>query len=233
MRSLLGSSALVSAALVTLACSGRHTLTPTERRLGYCRDKTLALIAAAGDPTDPATPLTEQPIDASACNAVERSYPIEDHSHVPVCDPVEYSSNPPSSGHHYPVFPEYRVYDDAIPSGFWVHSLEHGGVVFTYSCTDCEDEVSQAEAIVVETEPAPACCSPEGCPSTATNQLLMTPDPGLPTRWAASSWGFTLTADCFEPEIFQEFVSAHRDNGAPETVCENTDATDVTRPGPD
>jgi len=233
MRAWFGGSALIASTLLALACSGTSEVTPAARRLGYCRDQTPGLLAAAGEPTDPVAPLTEQAIDGSACNALERSYPLEDPSHVPVCSAVEYGTNPPSSGHHYPLFPEYGVYADAIPRGFWVHSMEHGGVVFTYSCTDCADEVSQAGALVAETEPAAACCTAAGCASAETNQLLLTPDPGLSTRWAASSWGFTLTADCFEPTIFRDFASAHRDNGAPEKICENTYATDVTRPGPE
>jgi hypothetical protein len=233
MRSWLGPAALIASTLATLACSGRHELTPEARRLGYCRGRTPALIAAAGEPSEPVAALTEEPLPGSECNAVERSYPLADPSHVAVCSPVEYGTNPPSSGHHYPLFPEYRVYDDAIPRGFWVHSMEHGGVVFTYSCGDCDDEVSQAAALIAATEPAAACCTAAGCASTVTNQLLMTPDPGLSTRWAASSWGFTLTADCFEPAIFRDFANAHRDNGAPEMICDNTYATDVTEPGPD
>lgn len=241
MRSWLGPSAVIAWALVTQACagrtqacSGRDELIPAARELGYCGDLTPGLIAAAGEPTEPVAPLTEQVLDGSACNAVERSYPLADASHVPVCSAVEYGTNPPSSGHHYPVYPEFRVYDDPIPRGFWVHAIEHGGVVFTYSRTNCDDdEVNQARALMAETEPAAACCTAAGCASTVTNQLLLTPDPGLSTRWAASSWGFTLTADCFEPAIFRAFLSTHRDNGAPEVICENTYATDVSRLGPD
>ena len=249
MRFRLGRSALIASALGALACSGAGEASidgwsdgqfaRAARRVipalgqGYCHELTQALIAAAGDPTDPVAPLTEQAIDGSACNAVERSYPLADSTHVPVCSDVEYATNPPSSGHHYALFPKYQVYDDAIPRGFWVHALEHGGVVFTYSCTDCGDEVSQAKTLIAATKPAAACCSAAGCASTETNQLLMTPDPGIPTRWAASSWGFTLTADCFEPSVFGDFLAAHRDNGAPELICENTYATDVTFPGLD
>jgi len=201
---------------------------------GYCRGNTAALIAAAGDPAEPAVPLTEQPIAGSACNAVERSYALTDSSHVPPCSAVEYSTNPPSSGHHYGNFPAYAVYEYAIPRGFWVHPMEHGGVVFTYSCTDCADDVAAATQLIADTAPSASCCTASGCADTVTNQLLMTPDPGIPTRWAAASWGFTLTADCFEPDVFANFVQAHRDSGvAPELICSNTYATDVTQPGPE
>jgi Protein of unknown function (DUF3105) len=111
--------------------------------------------------------------------------------------------------------------------------MEHGGVVFTYSCTDCDDEVMQAAALIAKTGIDPLCCTASGCSSTDTNQLLMTPDPGIPTRWAATAWGFTLTADCFESDVFANFIASHRNNSqAPELICDNAYATDVTKPAP-
>jgi hypothetical protein len=227
MLTLFGRSALV---LCVLGCSGGPDITPGTKADGYCGTKTPGLLAAAGKPTNPVAPLTEEPVAGSSCNAVERSYPIASATHVEVCSSVDYGTNPPSSGHHYPLFPQYGVYDNAIPRGFWVHSLEHGGVVFTYSCKDCAMEVDAATSLIASIGPAPICCSAAGCASTVSNQIVMTPDAGIPTRWAASSWGFTLTADCFEPEIFQNFVVSQRDNGSPELICDNTFATDVTQP---
>jgi len=237
MRTRRGGSILLLSALAALGCSSPdHPVEsgPTPYKNGYCGDKTPALLAAAGDPAEPATPLTEQLIDGSACNAVERSYDVTSSTHTAApCDPVEYSSNPPSSGHHYGIWPRYGAYEYAIPRGFWVHPMEHGGVVFTYSCTDCRDEVQAATQLIEDTAPAPACCTASGCPDSATNQLILTPDPGIPTRWAAAAWTFTLTADCFEPDVFANFIEAHRDSGAaPELVCSNT-STDVTQPGPE
>jgi len=60
--------------------------------------------------------------------------------------------------------------------------------------------------------------------------MLLTPDPGIPTRWAASAWGYSLTADCFEPEVFKSFAEEYRGLG-PEQICANTYALDVSQPG--
>jgi len=197
---------------------------------GYCNDVTPSLIAAAGDPEMATAPVAEEPVEGSACNAVVRTYPLDSASHVPVCSAVTYGTNPPSSGHHYPVFPKFGVYDYAIPRGFYVHSLEHGGMVMTYSCTDCAGEVAEAQKLV-KTQPIEAACCPGGSCDDATNRMLLTPDPGIPTRWAASAWGFTLTADCFEPAVFKSFADLYRGQG-PELICSNTYATDVSQPGP-
>jgi hypothetical protein len=41
--------------------------------------------------------------------------------------------------------------------------------------------------------------------------------------------GFSLTADCFEPEVFKTFADAYRGQ-APENICSNTYAIDVSAP---
>lgn len=243
MRSRLGLIPGLIAAFTLPACGGEDgpgtspgTDNPgvTQTVDGYCEDKTPALIAAAGDPEVAAAPLTEEPIEGSVCNAVVRTYPLESASHVGVCSPVAYTTNPPASGPHYGIFPKFGVYEYAIPRGFYVHSLEHGGVVVTYSCEGCESEVAQAETLVKTLAIEPACCSGGSCDG-ATNRMLLTPDPGIPTAWAASAWGaypinagFVLTADCFEPDVFKSFAESHRGLG-PEQICSNTYATDVSQ----
>jgi hypothetical protein len=237
MRLTFGSLALVASLAGSLGCSeGDFELGPCGKPWpaeanGYCGGTTRELIAAAGDPVAPAEPLTEQAVEGSACNAVERSFPLEIEEHLPPCSPVEHQTNPPSSGMHYGLFPAFGSFEQPIPRGFAVHGLEHGGVTIGYSCAARADEVARAKDLVSALEVSPLCCSTDGCPSSATNQLLLTPDPGLGSAWAAASWGFTLTADCFEPEVFEAFAEAHR-NQAPERICSNGAATDVTRPAP-
>jgi hypothetical protein len=191
---------------------------------GMCGSKTPDLVNGSGTPENPATSLSETPVATSDCNAVEREYPLEYPLHTPeLCVDIDYSTNPPCTGTHYGTWPAYRVYDEAIPRGFWVHALEHGAVALTYSCTDCEDEVALADALLADVGADPVCVA-GGQPSRRT---LLTPDPRLDARWAASSWGFTLTADCFEPEVFRAFIDAHRGHG-PEGVC--GDGLDVSQP---
>ncbi|HEX6276526.1 MAG TPA: DUF3105 domain-containing protein [Polyangiaceae bacterium] len=191
---------------------------------GYCGDATESLVTGSGTPANPAAPLTETPSAGSACGAVEREFAHEPPNHTPeLCVEIDYSTNPPCTGTHYGTWAAYRVYDEPIPRGFWVHGLEHGAVTLTYSCTDCEAEVAVAEALLADVGPDPACVS-RGQP---TRRTLLAPDPRLDTRWAASSWGFTLTADCFEPEVFRAFIEAHRGHGL-EDVC--SDGLDVSEP---
>lgn len=47
---------------------------------------------------------------------------------------IEYNSNPPTSGQHFPVWAKKGVYDRVISDGYLIHSLEHGYVVISYNC---------------------------------------------------------------------------------------------------
>ncbi|OGE32521.1 hypothetical protein A3C59_01470 [Candidatus Daviesbacteria bacterium RIFCSPHIGHO2_02_FULL_36_13] len=61
---------------------------------------------------------------------------IEDlgREHINDISKIEYNSNPPTSGTHFPVWAKKGVYDRVISDGHLVHSLEHGYVVISYNC---------------------------------------------------------------------------------------------------
>lgn len=146
--------------------------------------------------------------DAGKCGAVEATLPLEGagHTNAP-CDPVTYASNPPSSGTHYGIWTEFKTYDAPVPEGFWVHSLEHGAVVITYNCPGgCAAEIAAAQAMI-DSLPVDPLCYPSG--GTSLRRVVMTADPHLTTRFAASAWGFTLRAACFDPVPFRAFALAH------------------------
>jgi hypothetical protein len=48
--------------------------------------------------------------------------------------------------------------------------------------------------------------------------VILLPDPDLDVRWAASSWGFTIKANCFDPVAFGQFVTDHYRQGR-EDLC--------------
>ncbi|HZU83441.1 MAG TPA: DUF3105 domain-containing protein [Polyangiaceae bacterium] len=133
-----------------------------------------------------------------------------------VCSQVTYGTKPPSSGDHYPIWAAYETYAAAIPEGYWVHDLEHGAVVVSYDCPGgCAADVAAAQAWI-DALPGDPLCDPEaGDPRL---RVLMTPDPNLDVRFAASAWGWTLRADCFDPVAFSAFFQAHYGQG-PEALC--------------
>jgi len=156
------------------------------------------------------------------CQATVASHPIEGGQHMPVCAPLSYGTNPPSSGNHYPVWAAYQTYERPFPRGFWVHSLEHGAVVFTYNCPGgCADEVADVQAFI---DGLPADCGAKA------RRVILTPDPDLDVRFAASAWGHTLRAHCFDRDAFSTFFTAHYDR-APESICGGgEDPTEICGP---
>ena len=139
-----------------------------------------------------------------ACNAIEGAL------HQPICSPLTYGTNPPSSGNHYPIWAAYKTYAAPFLPGFWVHDLEHGAVVLTYNCPGgCADDVVRIQAFI---DKLPADCG------TPPRRIVLLPDPDLDVRFAASAWGYTLKAACFEEASFGAFVAAHYGQGL-EDIC--------------
>jgi uncharacterized protein DUF3105 len=173
---------------------------------------TAGIGGTAGVGGSPATPVGDGGV--GECNAsVVESTPIS-ATHRTQCSALSYSTNPPSGGDHYAIWAAYQSYDFALPAGYLVHSLEHGAVVFWYNCPDgCPDEVAQVEEFIAALPQDPLCAS-AGVPRRA----VLVPSPELGSRWAASAWGFALTADCFDAQAFGAFYEEHYGRG-PEELC--------------
>src|SRR5204862_5171936 len=77
---------------------------------------------------------------------IGRVEPDEGNDHAADGSPLQFASDPPSSGNHYPVWLTTGVYDTPQPTGNWVHSLEHGYIVLLYACPNgCPDLVAQLQ----------------------------------------------------------------------------------------
>jgi hypothetical protein len=151
-----------------------------------------------------------EPVPDAACPVFVEAHAIEGNLHMATCSPLTFGTNPPSSGNHYAIWAAYRTYTQPFLPGFWVHSLEHGAVVIGYHCDGgCPDEVARAQAFID--------ALPNDCGAPARRVILL-PNPDLDVRFAASAWGFTLRADCFDEPTFAAFVAAHYAQ-APENIC--------------
>lgn len=149
-------------------------------------------------------------LEDSACVLEVGEHPIEGADHVADCAVVSYGTNPPSSGPHYFTWGAFGVYEHPLPRGFWVHAMEHGAVVLGYR----EDLASEADVSAAR-ELAGKAADPD---CSGAPRVILTPDPELDVEWAASAWGHTLRASCFDAEAFDCFFDAHVGNG-PEQVC--------------
>ena len=156
------------------------------------------------------------------CGTIELAFPVVGGAHVPVCSPVTYNSNPPTSGPHYPNWAKFQTFAAPIGRPFWVHNLEHGAIVIAYNCPDgCAQDVEALQAMLAA-RPADASCT-----AAVRNRFVITPDPLLDTKFAASAWGFALRSDCFDLAALSDFIDAHYAQG-PEDVC--TDGINVLDP---
>lgn len=60
---------------------------------------------------------------------------------------IDYNSNPPTSGKHFPIWAKPGVYDRVISDGYLIHSLEHGYIVISYNCEKKVSRVPQVPQI--------------------------------------------------------------------------------------
>ena len=147
------------------------------------------------------------------CETVTCSYPLEVGVHVPTCSPISFTTNPPTSGPHYPIWALFQEYAQAVPRGFWIHSMEHGAVALAYDCPGgCAADVAKLEAIVAAQPQDPLCVAP------VTARVVLTPDPALDAPIAAAAWGHALRAQCVDAPLVEAFVVAHYAQ-APEDEC--------------
>ena len=158
--------------------------------------------------------------DAGACGVTTRHFDITEANHVPQGSPLSYPSNPPSGGNHYGIWVTWGVHKVQIPTGNWVHNLEHGGVALLYRCASraaCPELAAKVEALAASLPSDPRCvASGEG----VKTRVLVLPDPELPdgVQVAAAAWGFTLVARCLDEASMRDFFVAHEGRG-PEDIC--------------
>jgi hypothetical protein len=199
-------------ALSLTACADDSPVGPTRLdRSSFCGDKNDIAFAPSAAPLDD-EPLSHIDVEGSSCAAYEREYAIASSPHLPDCAKVSYGTDPPTSGPHYGNWAAFQTYTRPVPRGYYVHSMEHGAVVIVYSCSDCDDEIAAAQAMIDELPLDPACTE------AVRRRIILTPDPLLQARWAAAAWGHSLEADCFDLPAFRGFVEAHYALG-PENFC--------------
>ncbi|OGM06141.1 hypothetical protein A2125_02325 [Candidatus Woesebacteria bacterium GWB1_43_5] len=78
---------------------------------------------------------------------------------------IEYNSNPPTSGKHFPMWAKKGMYDRLISDGYLIHSLEHGYVIVSYDCSNLATSYSLLATALAHDEPTQQ--------STDSGQLLM------------------------------------------------------------
>lgn len=131
--------------------------------------------------------------------------PDEGRTHVEPGTPITYKSYPPASGTHYGTTAPYRFHDTPVEPGFWIHNLEHGGIVILYNCPeDCPALKNQLRGLYNK-----------ATPSSAFRQVKLTivPDTKIPSRLAVLSWDRKLELQDYDEGTILRYYDASLDRG--------------------
>jgi hypothetical protein len=116
---------------------------------------------------------------------------------------VTYDHTPPAGGQHWPaqaggVYGWLRcgVYTEPVPNEFAVHSEEHGAVWLTYLPAASPADVARLAAL-----------------ATGNDYVLVSPYPGQPGTFMASTWGAQLAVDAADDPRLAAFVKAYAGGG--------------------
>jgi hypothetical protein len=146
--------------------------------------------------------------DAHKCGPGVDTPALEGDTHVPAGTAVSYANNPPHSGSHWPNPMPWGSYDPALAREYWVHNLEHGGIVLAYNCPGgCAAEVDQLKAIRNGLKPD----------YYNAVRVIVTPDATMPRKFAALSWGWRWQSDTLDADLVRCFIAARYDQ-APESL---------------
>lgn len=219
MSPLARSAVSVGAALLAMAaCSDDEEGRPaTVADAGV--DRVVARPSVGPAPSPPSSPTGPPPdgeIDAS-CKVTIDTPSIVPSTHVPEGTDIAYTSNPPSSGPHYPRWAAFQEFSEPVADGYLVHSMEHGAVVLFYSCDllpagTCPSVVAGLRAIR-DALPADPICDP-----SVRVRVIIVPRPKLDVPVAAAAWGWTYRAACLDEPSLAQFVRDHYGK-APENFC--------------
>jgi hypothetical protein len=144
------------------------------------------------------------------CPGQIREVANEGSLHVAEGSPLSFTSNPPASGNHYPIWTRFEAFDpEVVPRGYWVHNLEHGGVALLYRPDTDEGTIEQLQAVYGTLPNDPACDHP---------RALITADPELDDAIAVVAWNWVLEATCVDQAQILDFLEQHRGQ-APEDIC--------------
>lgn len=120
---------------------------------------------------------------------------------------IKYNSNPPTSGPHLETWVKPGMYTSPQSEGELIHSLEHGYVIISYKCVDCETLQTQLESLAKRKK---------------LFKLIVVPRPQLDTTIALTAWGaidkFDSPAGGFDEQRIERFIDYYRDHGPEKTM---------------
>ncbi len=126
-----------------------------------------------------------------------QTFADQGNAHLPRADSLfdGYNSDPPTSGPHAPMRPNWGVHPRPIPKVLQVHALEDGGVLVQYHCPNgCPELVEQLASVV----------------RRYSSEVILAPYPGMPRRIALTAWTRLDGFDEFDEARIVRFIEKFR-----------------------
>jgi hypothetical protein len=141
-----------------------------------------------------------------------RQVVLETANHVDEGAPLSYRNKPPSSGVHWGTLPqayEYRMYDQPLSPGRWVHMLEHGAVVVLSRPDLCDATCVQQLGEFYDSAPRSSI--------VPVRHLAITPYQNMDHAIAVVGWGYVDEMDQMDKDrVLADFKSKVDASTAPE-----------------
>lgn len=136
---------------------------------------------------------------AARCTVTEQRPAGSTHTE----EPVQYETNPPTSGSHSPTPAEDGTYPADGPPKVeqTVHSLEHGRINIQYKPGTPDERIAQLETVADE----------EVKGTSGYHTLLFQNQTSMTPAVAATGWGRVLTCDSWNDQVFDAIRAFRRD----------------------
>lgn len=137
---------------------------------------------------------------ASCKSSTSFHSPEANHTHLAVGTIVPTWGDFPAAGNHWGAWAKWNtVYTKPVKRGFYLHNLEHGGVVLSYGCSSPTESAECAEA-AANLEALKA--------ASGETRVIITPDPDQPALYGVRAWRFGMLADCYDESRLLDFLSS-------------------------
>ncbi len=142
---------------------------------------------------------------AAGCTRSRWHTPEVGHTHIAVGTDPDHSDRFASSGDHWGAWAPWGVtYEKPVWRGFFIHGLEHGGIVLSYGCASADESAAckTARDNLVSLQQM-----------FGQHRVLITPDPNQPQLYGVRTWRWAYSSDCFVADEMLGFMTLHFRNG--------------------
>lgn len=135
---------------------------------------------------------------ASCSSSTSFHTPETGHNHLRVGTQVSTWGDFPAAGNHWGAWAKWNTtYTKPVKRGWYLHNLEHGGVVLSYACSSPTESAECAEA-AANLEALKA--------ASGETRVIITPDPDQPAMYGVRAWRFGMLADCYDESRLNDFL---------------------------